>query len=52
VRNEQNAHSDRDVPVEFSEAPDIFQFMELEDLMTELLGVKVDLASPTSTWGG
>ena len=45
VRAEQKPRSDLDVLVEFSETPDIFRFMELEQTLTELLGVKVDLVS-------
>jgi len=45
VRGEQKSHSDLDVLVEFAETPDIFQFMELEQHLTDVLGVKVDLVS-------
>jgi uncharacterized protein len=43
VRNEQTATSDLDVLVTFDEAPDLLQFIELEDRLGEILGVKVDL---------
>lgn len=43
VRNEQHKKSDIDVLVTFTETPDLFQFIELENYLTDLLGVKVDL---------
>ena len=43
VRNEQKADSDLDVLVTFSKAPDIFDFIELENYLSDLLGLKVDL---------
>lgn len=43
VRNEQHKKSDIDVLVTFTETPDLFQFIELENHLTDLLGVKVDL---------
>jgi predicted nucleotidyltransferase len=45
VRGEQKRSSDLDMLVECSETPDIFQFMELEQHLAQLLGVKVDLVS-------
>ncbi|TKB90839.1 MAG: DNA polymerase III subunit beta [Nitrospira sp.] len=35
--------SDLDVLVEFAEEPSLFEFIELEDHLSSLLGVKVDL---------
>jgi len=35
--------SDLDVLVEFSEQPSLFEFLELENRLSSLLGVKVDL---------
>lgn len=43
VRGEQKRSSDLDVLVEFSEPIGLFKFIELEDFLTEKLGVKVDL---------
>jgi uncharacterized protein len=43
VRNEQNKKSDLDVLVSFSETIDLFAFIELENYLSDLLGVKVDL---------
>jgi predicted nucleotidyltransferase len=51
VRGEQESRSDLDVLVEFSETPDIFQFMELEQHLAQQLGVKVDLVSRKSLKG-
>jgi predicted nucleotidyltransferase len=43
VRNEQHGKSDLDILVTFTETPDLFQFIALENYLTDLLGVKVDL---------
>jgi predicted nucleotidyltransferase len=43
VRNEQTKKSDIDVLVTFSETIDLFTFVELENYLSDLLGVKVDL---------
>jgi len=43
VRGEQKAESDLDVLVEFSKTPTIFKFLNLENYLSEALGVKVDL---------
>ena len=45
VRNQQTPRSDLDVLVEFAEAPHIFAFMDLENYLAELLGVRVELVS-------
>jgi uncharacterized protein len=45
VRGEARSTSDVDLLVEFSETPDIFKFMDLEDDLTALLGLKVDLVT-------
>jgi predicted nucleotidyltransferase len=45
VRGEQKATSDVDVLVEFEQPIGLFEFMALENYLTELLGVKVDLVS-------
>jgi hypothetical protein len=44
VRGEQKKGSDLDVLVEFYETIDLFELVELEDFLSESLGVKVDLA--------
>jgi len=43
VRGEQRKRSDLDILVEFSLAPTFFQFIEIEDQLSQALGVKVDL---------
>jgi uncharacterized protein len=43
VRGEQKKKSDLDVLVEFYETPSLFEFIELEDFLSQKLGVKVDL---------
>jgi predicted nucleotidyltransferase len=43
VRGEQKGSSDVDVLVEFEEPVGLFEFMKLENYLSELLGVKVDL---------
>ena len=48
VRNEQTPKSDLDILVTFSQAPSLFKFIELEDSLSELLGVKVDLVMRSS----
>ena len=45
VRGEQNKRSDVDVLVEFRRPIGLIKFMSLENYLTELLGVKVDLVS-------
>ena len=48
VRNEQKENSDLDILVSFSKAPSLFKFIDLEDYLSELLGVKVDLVMKSS----
>ncbi len=43
VRQEQTENSDVDLLVEFSEIPSLLKFINLENYLTENLGVKVDL---------
>ena len=43
VREEQTNGSDLDLLVEFEESPSLFRFIELENLLTDELGVDVDL---------
>jgi predicted nucleotidyltransferase len=45
VRSEQKRGSDLDVLVEFEEPVGLFEFMALENYLSDLLGVKVDLVS-------
>jgi uncharacterized protein len=43
VRGEQKKRSDLDLLVEFERAPSLFKYVELEDHLSELVGIKVDL---------
>lgn len=43
LHDTQRPDSDLDVLVSFSEAPSLFQLIELENHLSDLLGVKVDL---------
>lgn len=43
VRNEQKKKSDLDVLVTFDKTIDLFTFIELENYLSDILGVKVDL---------
>lgn len=43
VRGEGSADSDLDVLVVFRETPSLLKFLELEDHLSRLLGVRVDL---------
>ena len=43
VRQEQNKKSDVDVLVTFDETIDLFSFIELENYLSDILGIKVDL---------
>lgn len=43
MRGEQKKGSDLDILVEFNETPSLFTFVELEDKLSQLLGIKVDL---------
>jgi predicted nucleotidyltransferase len=43
VRQEQGPDSDLDMLVTFSETPSLLKFIALENYLSDLLGVKVDL---------
>ena len=43
VHGEQKSNSDLDVLVEFSKTVDLFEYIELENYLSENLGIKVDL---------
>jgi len=45
VRGEQKRGSDVDILVEFEEPIGFFQFLDLEEYLTKLIGIKVDLVS-------
>ena len=44
ARGEARPDSDLDVLAEFSDTPSLFRILELESELSELLGVRVDLA--------
>ncbi len=46
VRGEQTKTSDIDMLVEFDASVGFFKFIELEDYLSEKLGIKVDLVTP------
>ena len=43
VRGEQGKRSDLDILVEFTKAPGMFRFLDLERELSTMLGVRVDL---------
>jgi len=43
IHGEQKKSSDLDILVEFSNTIDLFKYLELENYLSEKLGVKVDL---------
>jgi uncharacterized protein len=43
VRGEEKRNSDIDILVEFVESPGLFGFVEMEDYLSKILNVKVDL---------
>lgn len=45
IRDEQSEGSDLDLLVEFFDPPGLFGFVELEEHLSDLLGVKVDLVT-------
>jgi predicted nucleotidyltransferase len=48
VRQEQRKNSDLDILVTFSKPPSLFKFVRLENYLSDLLGVKVDLVMKDS----
>jgi len=45
IRGDENKDSDLDILVEFERPIDIFKFIELEETLSESLGVKADLVT-------
>ena len=45
IKGKAKPESDVDILVSFSEPISLFKFIELEDYLTEMLGIKVDLVS-------
>lgn len=48
VRNEQGKDSDLDVLISYNKSPDFFKFLELEEYLSDLLNIKVDLVTKNS----
>ncbi len=48
VRNEQGQSSDVDILVEFEKTPSLLEFINLENYLSDILGVKVDLVMKDS----
>jgi predicted nucleotidyltransferase len=48
ARGEATITSDVDILVEFTEDVDIFQFIKLQQYLSDLLGKKVDLVTPAA----
>lgn len=48
VRGEQRRRSDVDILVEFDVVPGLLRFLELEEYLSRLLGVRVDLVRRAS----
>ena len=45
VRGEQNEESDVDVLIDYEEAPSLLQLIDLENFLTEHLGIKVEVVT-------
>jgi hypothetical protein len=43
VRGEQNDASDVDILIDFEQAPSLLKFIELENYLSDTIGIKVDL---------
>lgn len=48
VKGLQSRKSDVDILVEYFETPDLIEFVELQNNLSDLLGVKVDLVMKTA----
>src|SRR5688572_15786789 len=48
VRSEQNRDSDLDILVTFKEVPSLLTFIAMENYLSDLLGIKVDLVMKDS----
>jgi len=48
VRAEDNDNSDIDLLVSYKETPSLIEFIELENFLTDKLGIKVDLVMKNS----
>jgi hypothetical protein len=45
VRGEQNEESDVDVLIDYTEAPDLIELIDLENYLSDNLGMKVDVVT-------
>ncbi|MBF0236679.1 MAG: nucleotidyltransferase family protein [SAR324 cluster bacterium] len=45
VRGEQNSESDLDLLIDYDEPPSLFTLIEIENQLSKLLGIKVDLVT-------
>ncbi len=45
ARGKPKKRSDVDILVEFTETPDFFEFLDLEEYLTDILEIKVDLVT-------
>ncbi len=43
VRGEHGEKSDLDILIDFYEKPDLFEFIEIEEYLSKILGTRVDL---------
>ena len=48
VRGDATEGSDVDILVEFEEVPSLFKFIEIENYLSNILGIKVDLVEKKS----
>jgi len=48
IKNQQKRGSDIDILMEYSEVPDLIDFIELQSYLSNLLGIKVDLVMKSS----
>ena len=48
VRHEENKNSDLDILVTFTKTPSLLKFIRLENQLSDLLGIKVDLVMKDS----
>jgi hypothetical protein len=48
IRSEQSAGSDLDILVSFREPPGLLNFIEMENYLSDVLGIKIDLVMKDS----
>jgi len=48
IHNEQEENSDLDILVDFDEPPSLFEFLDMEEYLAKILGIKVDLVMKSS----